>query len=477
MKLFLTVIILTQTTISSKFIDLNTISPENLIKDYEEDHEKYEDASVHLISNIGELNKIDDYGDCRFSTLNNILSIKRKNRLEPLEFEDSSEFCSQIQNSCCSKKEIEIMARKIYRNIPRTRFLFQRMNTALMTIKNNGDHILDFLKENNYKDSDGKCTMVSNRDIYTTFLNFLDGFGDKSMMINRYVDELIDFQSGFICSMCDQKFNHLFFVRRKGRKVMNWGQCSLLFGNHFFFLNVALNIYKIASIIKTIECSFKTPSKIDVKVDFQVLIDRYVTTSRCFDLHDIPGDSNNVECLLLCQTLSRVNTFDDSDGLALFNLTEYIFKFYDLYIKDNMANENIFEEFRKGNGLKKNQGNVENGENVENKGNLENKEIKKNKRNLQNKNEDLEKDEKLGQKMIDNEKNNGLKKINIYYQIYNSKKFIAPKNTVFYVDKYDGLYPSYYKMDFSSLEDEGDSKEFVSICGKIFFVCFLGLFL
>ena len=449
MKFILTVIFLffsIQIQISSNFININKLNPEELIKDYQENPEENSNSSL-LIDNIKELNIIDDYGECRFSILRTVLAFERQNKFTPLKFDTPSEFCPHITNSCCSKREIKIMAKKIYLNIPRTRYLYQRINQTLMLFKQKGEFILDFLKENRYKDH-AQCTNISNRDVYKTFLNFIDSFEDRTEGIDNFVDDFIDFQSGIICSLCDQEFNHLFFKRVKGRKVLNWGQCHELYRSYFFFLDVAVNLYRIASVVRTIECSIYDKVDFTTDVNFQVLIDRYVTTSRCFDLQDIPGDENNHECLLLCKDLSKINVFDDSESLGLFNLVEYILQFYDRFIYNIQASTLKLVEARNKIGVVE-KIESEDSEEVEEKLITE---------------ETVNRDEDEGIEDI--------KSMQIKYRLYpTSKDFMRSENIMFYVDKFDGLYPSYYKMDFSSF------KEYVGIFNNLAGVLlFIGYF-
>lgn len=265
-----------------------------------------EDAELTQIE-IKETNTV-----CNMSFIESFIYREFPKETHYIEFDKPNPYCPHIKRSCCTNDDIGDFVKSFKTSIPSIYSMYMGIYDVFKLYADKEELIQRYI--NNMDSNDIKCANVTPEEA-TKLLSHVIQFRDyrQDMMVD-YFNFLVEYHSGLTCVLCNADMHTYIRIDDKPTVMMHGSQCYELLQQHIKFLTIELNLIKLVTLVKVLQCIivkalslFYKHLKTEQNVDFDNIKDCYTEKgSYIFEL--------NEKCLLLCKSLGHFNLIKNQNN-------------------------------------------------------------------------------------------------------------------------------------------------------------------
>lgn len=246
-----------------------------------------DELQIRLIENSSKNVELENYSECRYGILNQFINPEHRKTGLFYEFSSRNSYCPHIQKSCCTHEQIDYFALELMKSAKKFRTIFGRISQVTKMYYKKGKMIKNilnfFLNIKNHN-----CSSFRSDEVYQNLNSFLDQYYDQSDIVDEYLNYIMEIQSGYICQLCDLRYNRYYYFRDNRRKILNYDQCRKSFTEYYIFLEVVVQMYKLATVVNVLQCNFYSNKEYTLLIDFRRVFEEYKKVSKCFDQYNDP---------------------------------------------------------------------------------------------------------------------------------------------------------------------------------------------
>lgn len=250
--------------------------------------------------------------------------------------------CPLIQKSCCTVSELSRFVASFKIRVNTIKKMYHLIYETFKLFGSKRDEINDILQD--MGPDDEKCAGVSKSEAFyvNEKIHYIGKY--KKYLIEDYLKYIIEYHSGFVCTICNAKMHKYMKVDTYATFTMNGNQCTEIFQQYYSFLNLHLNILKLSQLNKALQCiilkSFKTFDPF-LNVDFDESLE---DIHECYTKDGSIVFENNEKCAFLCKSLGIFNIVSNLDNM--FSITAKANSFYHstLFKKNHLISSRSFNK-------------------------------------------------------------------------------------------------------------------------------------
>lgn len=262
----------------------------------------------------------------------------------PIHFDEPDKHCPLIKNSCCTKMEIRHLYSKYNSNIYKLKNLFLSLYETFKIYADDYDFLRSLLME--LTEEDEECAQTTKKEV----LNFLRinmmNYERKKNLIDHFFQFTVGYQTGFMCSMCDNNYNK-FFENHDGilKIIYNDASCDRVYREKILMSNIQFFNINLGKVVSALHCSIKkSPGS------FQYL--REITLRKkisdfkyCLSIFNAKVNFLSESCRDLCKKGFNLNYVGNIDNLfKLSNKMKYFYRNFILKKKDTFYHYSKYDK-------------------------------------------------------------------------------------------------------------------------------------
>ena len=233
--------------------------------------------------------------------------IKREKLIKnPIQFNKPNKLCPKIEDSCCTNKEIRALYVKYNSNLDKLRDLFHHLFDTFKTFADDYDALRTLLLE--VDEEDEKCAEITAEEALMLLKVHKNSYKRKKKALSQYYNFVIDYQSGFICSMCDNNFNR-YFENHDGilKMIFRDLSCNNVYKAKILISNAQFFTINLAKIVKVLHCSIEKSSGPFQYLQLKNLKKKISDYKWCLSTFDQKNTFTSERCRVLCKNSFHLN--------------------------------------------------------------------------------------------------------------------------------------------------------------------------